>query len=87
MFQFDLPQEKFKTEQKIEVRHGKNVPVMSLATVVEVQGYRIKLRVDEKKDFWRHPHSDDIFPVGYSVQNGCTLRLSSGDGLILLFFY
>jgi len=87
LFQFDLPQEKFKTEQKLEVRHGKNVPVMSLATVVEVQGYRIKLGVVGYEDFWRHPHSDDIFPVGYSVQHGCTLLLPSGDSFIGLFFY
>jgi len=82
-----LPREKFKKEQKLEVGYGKNVPVMYLATVVQVQGYRIQLHVDGYEDFWRHQHSDDIFPVGYSVQHGCTLRLSSGAGLILLFFY
>ena len=67
--------------QKLEVTDPADPKLAYIASVEQVQGYRIRLRLDgsgSSHDFWRLAYSQDIHPVGYSNENGQTIQLPPG---------
>jgi len=65
----------------LEVTDPTDPKVAYIATVDQVYGYRIRLRLDgfdSSSDIWRHAYSPDIHPVGYSDTSGQKLLLPLG---------
>lgn len=58
---------------KLEALDPRNVTSTCIATVVGIQGSRLRLRLDggdDKNDFWRLVDSAEIKPIGYCEKNG-----------------
>lgn len=67
------PTNEFKNGMKIEACDPRNLTSISIATVVGMQGPRLRLRLDgsdNKNDFWRLVDSSDLHPVGYCERIG-----------------
>lgn len=63
----ELPDNKFKIGMKLEARDPRNSTAMCIATVVDVLGPRVALRLDgtdDRNDFWRMVDSCEIAPLG-----------------------
>ena len=77
----NLPARKFEVSQKLELTDPADPKIAYIASVEQVQGYRIRLRLDgsdSSHDFWRLAYSPDIHPVGFSNENGQTIQLPPG---------
>ncbi|XP_074646851.1 polycomb protein SCMH1-like isoform X2 [Tubulanus polymorphus] len=71
------PANKFKVGMKLEAQDPRNLTSTCIATVVGIQGPRLRLRLDgsdNKNDFWRLVDSSDLHPVGYCEKNGGLLQ-------------
>jgi len=80
-----LPERQFEIGQKLEVTDPADPKLAYIASVVQVHGYRIRLRMegsDGSHDFWRLAYSQDIHPVGYGDGNGQTVQLPLGKFVI-----
>jgi len=83
----NLPARKFKEGHKLEVTDPTDPKVAYIASVVQVHGYRIRLRrdgYDSSSDFWRLACSPSIHPVGYCDASGHKLQLPVGKVLLSL---
>ncbi|KAB0802043.1 hypothetical protein PPYR_04229 [Photinus pyralis] len=72
-----LPQNEFKIGMKLEALDPRNVTSTCIATVVYIQGLRLRLRLDgsdNKNDFWRLVDSSEIHPIGYCEKSGGMLQ-------------
>jgi len=81
-----LPERQFEIGQKIEVTDPADPKVAHIASVVQVHGYRVRLRpdgCDSDSDFWRLAYSPDIHPVGYCDTSGQKILLPLGKVLRL----
>ena len=71
---------------KLEVTDPADPKVAYIATVDQVHGYRIRLRLDgcdSSCDIWRQAYSPDIHPVGYSDTSDQKIQLPMGKVLLL----
>lgn len=67
----------FQYSMKVEALDPRNVTSTCIATVVGLQGSRLRLRLDggdDKNDFWRLVDSSDIKPIGHCEKNGGMLQ-------------
>ncbi|KAK3739687.1 hypothetical protein RRG08_053541 [Elysia crispata] len=58
----------FSKDMKLEAYDPRNNTSSCIATVIDMQGPRLRLRLDgsdDKNDFWRLVDSEDLHPVGY----------------------
>jgi len=81
-----LPAKTFEVGYKVEVTNPDDPKVAHIATIVQVHGYRIRLRLDgfdSSSDIWRQAYSPDIHPVGYSDTSGQKLLSPLGKFLPL----
>jgi len=79
-----LPARMFEVGHKLEVTDPTDPNVAYIASVVQVYGHRIRLRLDgfdSSSDIWRQAYSSDIHPVGYSDTSGQKLQLPLGKRL------
>jgi len=68
---------KFVIGQKLEAKDARNTSAISVATVMDIRGPRIRLRLDGTdglNDFWRLTNSKDIFPLGTCEAHGGLLQ-------------
>uniref|UniRef100_A0A1W7RA05 Polycomb protein SCMH1 n=1 Tax=Hadrurus spadix TaxID=141984 RepID=A0A1W7RA05_9SCOR len=76
--QHPVPQpNEFTIGMKLEALDPRNVTSTCIATVVGIQGPRLRLRLDggdNKNDFWRLVDSSEIHPIGYCEKNGGMLQ-------------
>ncbi|KAF2885257.1 hypothetical protein ILUMI_20923 [Ignelater luminosus] len=73
----NLPQNEFKIGMKLEALDPRNVTSTCIATVVYIQGLRLRLRLDgsdNKNDFWRLVDSSEIHPIGHCEKSGGMLQ-------------
>lgn len=71
------PQNDFKVGMKLEALDPRNVTSTCIATVINVLGPRLRLRLDgsdNKNDFWRLVDSSEIHPVGHCEKSGGMLQ-------------
>ncbi|XP_013775899.2 polycomb protein SCMH1-like isoform X1 [Limulus polyphemus] len=71
------PTNEFKVGMKLEALDPRNVTSTCIATVVGIQGPRLRLRLDggdNKNDFWRLVDSSEIHPIGHCEKNGGMLQ-------------
>ncbi len=62
---------------KLEASDPRNLTSTCIATVVGMQGPRLRLRLDgsdNKNDFWRLVDSGDLHPIGYCEKHGGLLQ-------------
>ncbi|CAG5134140.1 unnamed protein product [Candidula unifasciata] len=62
------PSNDFRKNMKLEANDPRNSTSSCIATVIDMQGPRLRLRLDgsdDKNDFWRLVDSSDLHPVGY----------------------
>lgn len=62
---------------KLEALDPRNVTSTCIATVVGVQGPRLRLRLDggdNKNDFWRLVDSGEVRPIGHCERSGGMLQ-------------
>ncbi|KAL5010045.1 hypothetical protein ScPMuIL_012350 [Solemya velum] len=67
----------FKIHMKIEAVDPRNLTSICVATVVGIQGPRLRLRLDgsdNTNDFWRVVDSSDLHPIGYCEKHGGLLQ-------------
>lgn len=67
----------FKVGMKIEASDPRNMSSICVATVISLQGSRIRLRLDgsdDKNDFWRLVDSADLHLIGYCEKVGGLLQ-------------
>lgn len=72
-----FPQNEFKIGMKLEALDPRNVTSTCIATVVYIQGLRLRLRLDgsdNKNDFWRLVDSSEIHTIGYCEKSGGMLQ-------------
>lgn len=70
---FPYSRNKFKPGMKLEGIDPHHPSHFCILTVVEVQGYRMRLHFDgfpKDYDFWVNADSNDIFPLGWCEKNG-----------------
>ena len=83
LYQASLPPaNKFKINMKLEASDPRNLTSTCIATVVGMQGPRLRLRLDgsdNKNDFWRLVDSGDLHPIGYCEKNGGLLQPPLGE--------
>ena len=75
---------------KLEASDPRNLTSTCIATVVGMQGPRLRLRLDgsdNKNDFWRLVDSEDIHPIGHCKKTGGLLQPPLGEFYIILFLY
>lgn len=75
----------FKVGMKMEGIDPRNQSHYCVLSVVEVKGYRIRLRFDgysECYDFWTNADSPFLFPASWSEKNGKTLQPPTGNCLV-----
>ncbi|PIK45721.1 hypothetical protein BSL78_17427, partial [Apostichopus japonicus] len=73
----EVPQNEFLLNVKLEAQDPRSSTATCIATVVGIQGPRLRLRLDgsdNKNDFWRLVDSSDIKPVGKCEANGGMLQ-------------
>ncbi|XP_070567910.1 polycomb protein SCMH1-like isoform X2 [Ptychodera flava] len=71
------PVNEFKIGMKLEGQDPRNITSTCVATVVGLQGPRIRLRLDggdNKNDFWRLVDSSDIKQIGWCEKHGGLLQ-------------
>ncbi|XP_076308461.1 polycomb protein Scm-like [Tachypleus tridentatus] len=71
------PINEFNVGMKLEAIDPRNVTAVCIATVVDIQGPRLCLRLDEgdnKNDFWQLVDSSEIHPVGHCEKFGGILQ-------------
>ncbi|XP_078617439.1 polycomb protein SCMH1-like isoform X1 [Branchiostoma floridae x Branchiostoma japonicum] len=71
------PPNEFKVGMKLEARDPRNLSSTCVATVIGMQGPRLRLRLDgsdDKNDFWRLVDSNDLKPIGTCEQQGGLLQ-------------
>ncbi|KAK2189447.1 hypothetical protein NP493_106g02044 [Ridgeia piscesae] len=71
------PANKYKIGMKLEASDPRNLTSTCIATVVGMQGPRLRLRLDgsdNTNDFWRLVDSGDLHPIGYCEKNGGLLQ-------------
>ncbi|GFS13841.1 polycomb protein Scm [Elysia marginata] len=62
----------FSKDMKLEANDPRNNTSSCIATVIDMQGPRLRLRLDgsdDKNDFWRLVDSGDLHPVGYCEEH------------------
>jgi len=62
---------------KLEASDPRNLTSTCIATVVNIQGPRLGLRLDgsdDKNDFWRLVDSGDLHPIGHCERTGGLLQ-------------
>ena len=67
---------------KLEASDPRNLTSTCIATVVGMQGPRLRLRLDgsdNTNDFWRLVDSGDLHPIGYCEKNGGLLQPPLGQ--------
>lgn len=77
-----LPNE-FSIGMKLEASDPRNLTSTCIATVVGMQGPRLRLRLDgsdNKNDFWRLVDSGDLHPIGHCEKTGGLLQPPLGIG-------
>jgi polycomb protein SCMH1 len=80
------PKNEFCIGMKLEAQDPRNQMSTCIATVVGLQGPRLRLRLDggdNKNDFWRLVDSSDLHPVGYCEQHGGLLQPPLGTAPFL----
>ncbi|XP_064489316.1 polycomb protein SCMH1-like [Ornithodoros turicata] len=73
----DPPKNEFRVGMKLEAQDPRNITSTCIATVVGVQGPRLRLRLDggdNKNDFWRLVDSSQIQPIGECERAGGMLQ-------------
>ena len=76
------PANKYKIGMKLEASDPRNLTSTCIATVVGMQGPRLRLRLDgsdNTNDFWRLVDSGDLHPIGYCEKNGGLLQPPLGE--------
>ncbi|XP_071113486.1 polycomb protein SCMH1-like isoform X1 [Haliotis cracherodii] len=71
------PVNEFKVNHKLEAADPRNLTSICVATVVGIQGPRLRLRLDgsdNKNDFWRLVDAGDLHPIGYCEKHGGLLQ-------------
>ncbi|XP_022081927.1 polycomb protein SCMH1-like [Acanthaster planci] len=71
------PPNEFTVHSKLEALDPRNITSTCIATVVGLQGPRLRLRLDgsdNKNDFWRLVDSGDIKPIGWCEKHGGMLQ-------------
>ncbi|XP_070188545.1 polycomb protein SCMH1-like isoform X2 [Littorina saxatilis] len=71
------PANEFGVAMKLEASDPRNLTSICVATVVGIQGARLRLRLDgsdNKNDFWRLVDSSDLHPIGYCESHGGLLQ-------------
>ncbi len=71
------PVNEFKPGMKLEACDPRNLTSVCIATVIGMQGPRLRLRLDgsdDKNDFWRLVDSGDLHPIGHCERNGGLLQ-------------
>ncbi|KAH9493103.1 Polycomb protein scmh1, partial [Bulinus truncatus] len=66
------PSNEFSKGMKVEASDPRNHTSSCIATVIDMQGPRLRLRLDgsdDKNDFWRLVDSGDLHPVGFCEKN------------------
>ena len=74
---------------KLEAQDPRNQMSTCIATVVGIQGPRLRLRLDggdNKNDFWRLVDSSDLHPVGFCEKNSGMLQPPLGESSQLCLF-
>lgn len=77
------PQNEFKVGHKLETHDPRNTSSTCIATVIEIAGSRIRLRLDgtdDRNDFWLMCDSDLIHPFEYSAKHGRKIQPPLGYG-------
>lgn len=67
----------FSKDMKLEASDPRNNTSSCIATVIDMQGPRLRLRLDgsdDKNDFWRLVDSGDLHPVGYCERHNGMLQ-------------
>lgn len=73
----EVPENEFALNMKLEAQDPRSSTSTCIATIVGIQGPRLRLRLDgsdNKNDFWRLVDSSDIKPVGTCEKNGGMLQ-------------
>ena len=73
---------------KLEASDPRNLTSTCIATVVGMQGPRLRLRLDgsdNKNDFWRLVDSGDLHPIGYCEKHGGLLQPPLGQFIVGMF--
>ncbi|KAL8611349.1 hypothetical protein ACOMHN_014404 [Nucella lapillus] len=71
------PATEFEVGMKLEACDPRNLTSICVATVVAIQGPRLRLRLDgsdNKNDFWQLVDSSDLHPIGYCESHGGLLQ-------------
>ncbi|XP_077540541.1 polycomb protein Scm isoform X1 [Haemaphysalis longicornis] len=71
------PKNEFRAGMKLEAQDPRNVTSTCIATVVGIQGPRLRLRLDggdNKNDFWRLVDSQEVKPIGHCERSGGMLQ-------------
>ncbi|XP_059166365.1 polycomb protein SCMH1-like [Physella acuta] len=71
------PSNEFHKSMKLEANDPRNNTSSCIATVIDMQGPRLRLRLDgsdDKNDFWRLVDSGDLHPVGFCEQHNGMLQ-------------
>ncbi|XP_037280784.1 polycomb protein Scm [Rhipicephalus microplus] len=71
------PKNEFRAGMKLEAQDPRNVTSTCIATVVGIQGPRLRLRLDggdNKNDFWRLVDSEEVKPIGHCERIGGMLQ-------------
>ncbi|XP_077489053.1 polycomb protein Scm isoform X2 [Amblyomma americanum] len=71
------PKNEFCAGMKLEAQDPRNVTSTCIATVVGIQGPRLRLRLDggdNKNDFWRLVDSEEVKPIGHCERVGGMLQ-------------
>jgi hypothetical protein len=80
---FQPPRNEFRVGQKLETPDPRNISSTCIASVIEIAGPRLRLRLDgtdDRNDFWLMCDSDQIHPFGYSIRLGRKIQPPLGYG-------
>ena len=76
------PPNEFTLHSKLEALDPRNITSTCIATIVGLQGPRLRLRLDgsdNKNDFWRLVDSGDIKPIGWCEKHNGMLQPPLGE--------
>lgn len=77
------PKCEFKVGSKLETYDPRNTTSTCIGTIIEIQGPRLRLRLDgtdDRNDFWLMCDSDLIHPFEYSAKHGRKIQPPLGYG-------
>lgn len=77
------PKNEFQVGNKLETNDPRNTSSICLATIIEIAGPRLRLRLDgtdNRNDFWLMCDSDLLHPFEYSTKNGRKIQPPLGYG-------